>query len=46
MSRSRHQSSTIFRGMTELAQASGSVNLRQGFPDTDGAIHRLTKFHA
>ncbi|HXZ62145.1 MAG TPA: aminotransferase class I/II-fold pyridoxal phosphate-dependent enzyme, partial [Acidimicrobiales bacterium] len=28
--------STIFATMSELAAATGSVNLGQGFPDTDG----------
>ncbi len=29
---------TIFAEMSELAVATGSVNLGQGFPDTDGPI--------
>ncbi|MGH2929330.1 MAG: aminotransferase, partial [Solirubrobacteraceae bacterium] len=29
-------STTIFAEMSELATATGSVNLGQGFPDTDG----------
>jgi N-succinyldiaminopimelate aminotransferase len=33
--------STIFTEMTELAHATGSVNLGQGFPDTDGPAAML-----
>jgi N-succinyldiaminopimelate aminotransferase len=43
---------TIFAEMSELAQSTGSVNLGQGFPDTDGpaevleqAVHALRTGH-
>ena len=32
---------TIFAEMSALAAATGSVNLGQGFPDTDGPIEVL-----
>ena len=34
--RLRPFTTTIFATMSELARATGSVNLGQGFPDTDG----------
>ncbi|HEY3262194.1 MAG TPA: aminotransferase, partial [Pseudonocardiaceae bacterium] len=36
VSRLRPFTSTIFAEMTALAVRTGSVNLGQGFPDTDG----------
>ena len=35
-SRLRAFTTTIFSEMSELALATGSLNLGQGFPDTDG----------
>ena len=39
--RMRGFTSTIFAEMTALAQATGAVNLGQGFPDTDGPASLL-----
>jgi N-succinyldiaminopimelate aminotransferase len=36
-SRLKGHTTTIFAEMSELAAATGSINLGQGFPDTDGA---------
>ena len=40
--RVRSASTTIFAEMSALAVATGSVNLGQGFPDTDGPEWMLT----
>jgi N-succinyldiaminopimelate aminotransferase len=44
--RVRSATTTIFAEMSALAVASGSINLGQGFPDTDGPAFMLTEAQA